>query len=60
VRTLDDQNIRSFSLQARLARDLRLVVRLLLMVKAYFTTGASIRRRYREKQRRGETYYLDE
>jgi hypothetical protein len=29
------------------------------MVKSYFTTGAAIRRRYREKERRGEIYYVD-
>jgi len=59
MRTLDEQNTRSFSLWARGQRNAKLLLRLAKMVKAYFTTGASIRRRYRERERRGETYYLD-
>ncbi len=59
MRTLDEQNTRSFSLWARAQRNGKLLWRLVKMMKAYFTTGASIRRRYREKERRGETYYVD-
>ena len=59
MRTLDEQNTRSFSLWARGQRNAKLLLRLAKMVKAYFTTGASIRRSYREKERRGETYYVD-
>ncbi len=59
MRTLDEQNTRAFSLWARAQRNAELALRLAKMVKAYFTTGASIRRRYREKERRGETYYVD-
>ena len=59
MRTLDEQNTRSFSLRARAARNGKLLLRLARMVKAYFTTGAAIRRDYREKERRGEIYYLD-
>lgn len=59
MRTLDEQTGRSFSLRARLARDAKLLLRILRMVKSYFTTGARIRRHYREKARRGEIYYVD-
>ncbi len=59
MRTLDEQNTRSFSWWARAQRNAKLLLRLAKMVKAYFTTGASIRRNYREKERRGETYYVD-
>lgn len=59
MRTLDEQNTRSFSLWARTRRNAKLLLRLAKMVKAYFTTGASIRRRYREQKRRGEIYYVD-
>lgn len=59
MRTLDEQNTRSFSLWARTQRNAKLLLRLAKMMKAYFTTGASIRRRYRERERRGKIYYLD-
>lgn len=59
VRTLDEQNTQSFSPLARTKRNAKLLLRLARMVKAYLTTGASIRRRYREKERRGEIYYVD-
>jgi hypothetical protein len=59
MRTLDEQNTRSFSLWARARRNAKLLFRLAKMVKAYFTTGASIRRRYREQKRRGKIYYVD-
>lgn len=59
MRTLDEQNTESFSWHARVARNAKLLLQLARMVKAYFTTGAEIRREYREKERRGETYFLD-
>ena len=59
MRTLDEQNSRTFSLRARIVRDLKLLWRIASMAKAYFRTGAAIRRSYREKERRGEIYYVD-
>jgi hypothetical protein len=59
VRTLDEQNTGSFQLTATLARDLKLLLRLARMTIHYFTTGARIRRRYRQAEERGETYWLD-
>lgn len=60
MRTLDEQTTRSFSRWARLSRDARLLWRVVGMVGSYFTTGAKIRKRYREKQRSGDIYYVDE
>lgn len=59
MRTLDEQNTQSFSLTARAKRNAKLLLRLVRMVKAYFTTGASIRRNYRDRERRGEIYFVD-
>ncbi len=59
MRTLDEQNTRSFSWRARGQRNAKLLLRLANMVKAYFTKGASIRRQYREQERRGTIYYVD-
>lgn len=59
MRTLDEQNIGSVTLLARARRDFELLLRIVSMAFGYFTTGAAIRRRYREKQRRGEIYYVD-
>ena len=60
MRTLDEQNESSFSLTARVKRDVRLLGKIASMVLAYFTTGRAIRRAYRDKARRGEVYYVDE
>ena len=60
MRTLDEQNSRSFSLVARAGRNAKLLWRLAMMVVGYFTVGASIRRRYRDKERRGAIYYVDD
>jgi hypothetical protein len=59
VRTLDEQNRGSFSVAARLARDLKLLLRLAQMTFDYFTRGARVRRAYRSAERRGQTYWLD-
>jgi hypothetical protein len=48
------------SRRAQLARDLRVLRRMLRLVWAYFLTGALVRRRYRRKQRRGEVFFVDE
>jgi hypothetical protein len=41
-------------------RDLRLLKDLAAMLWIYWTTGARLRRAYRRKQARGETFWLDE
>ncbi len=45
---------------AQVARDLRVLRRMLRLVWVYFLTGALLRRRYRQKQRRGEVFFVDE
>lgn len=45
---------------ARAVRDLRLLRRLARLVWSYSFRGALIRRRYRQKERRGEVFYVDE
>jgi len=44
----------------RLVRDLRLLQRLCRLLWGYYVTGGSVRRRYREKERLGEVFYVDE
>ena len=58
VRTVD--NPRADDGWARLRGDARLLLRLFRMVWGYLVTGASIRRAYRDRERRGETYWVDE
>ena len=41
-------------------RDLRLLLDLAVMLGVYWTVGARLRRRYRRKQARGETFWVDE
>ena len=41
-------------------RELRLLVDLAAMLAIYWTVGARLRHRYRKKQARGETLWLDE
>jgi hypothetical protein len=41
-------------------RDLRLLLDLAAMLAIYWTAGARLRHRYRKKQARGETLFVDE
>ena len=59
MRTLDEQNSQSFSALDRLRRDVKLAVRIASMALDYFVTGGKIRRRYRDKERRGQIYWVD-
>jgi len=59
MRTLDEQNEQSFGLAAVMIRDVKLLWRLVGLVWSYFTAGASIRRDYREREQRGETFFVD-
>jgi hypothetical protein len=59
MRTIEDAGAAE-SRWARLARDLRVQRRMLRLVWAYFFTGTLVRRRYRQKQRRGEVFFVDE
>ena len=59
MRTIEDAATAGLR-SARVARDLRVLRRMLRLVWAYFLTGALARRRYRQKERRGEVFFVDE
>jgi hypothetical protein len=59
MRTIEDAAVPE-SRRAQVARDLRVLRRMLRLLGAYFLTGALVRRRYRQKQRRGEVFFVDE
>jgi len=59
VRTIEDGMI-ARSRRARVARDLRVLRRMVRLLWAYFVAGALVRRRYRQKERRGEVFFVDE
>ena len=59
MRTIDDTGAGG-SRWAQVMRDLRVLRRILSLVWAYFGSGALVRRRYRQKQRRGEVFFVDE
>jgi len=44
----------------RLRRDLRLLADLGAMLFGYWIVGGALRRRYRRKEARGETFWVDE
>ncbi|HKI91646.1 MAG TPA: hypothetical protein VJ986_05055 [Gaiellaceae bacterium] len=48
------------SRRARVVRDLRVLRRMLGLLRAYFVSGALVRRRYRQRERRGEVFFVDE
>jgi hypothetical protein len=43
-----------------LVRDLRLLGRMAFMLFGYFVVGGRLRRGYRQAERRGEVFWLDE
>ena len=59
MRTIEDSVIAG-SRRARIARDLRVLLRIVRLLRAYLLTGALVRRRYRRRQRRGEVFFVDE
>ena len=59
MRTIEDA-MGAESRWTKVARDLRVLRRLLRLCWAYFVTGALVRHRYRQKQRRGEVFFVDE
>jgi len=59
MRTIDDAAAAE-SRWAQMERDLRVLRRLLRLVWVYFVTGGLVRRRYRQKQRRGEVFLVDD
>ncbi len=59
MRTIEDAAA-GRSRWAQFARDLRVLRRMLRLVRTYFLTGALVRRRYRQKEHRGEVFFVDE
>ena len=59
MRTIEDPAVAA-SRRARLARDLRVLRRMLGLLRAYAVTGARVRRRYRQIERRGDVFFVDE
>lgn len=43
-----------------LIRDLKLLRRMAAMLYGYFVVGGRLRRAYRRRERRGETFWVDE
>ena len=60
MRTIDDQFTKETSFLQRLLRDVRLLIRIAKMILSYFTEGRRIRKVYRQKEARGETFWVDE
>ena len=54
------QNPDDSSLWARVRRDVSLLRRMAFMIYGYLTLGRRVRRVYREKEVRGEIFYVDQ
>lgn len=59
MRTIEDPAVAA-SRRARLVRDLRVLRRMLGLVRGYVVAGGLVRRRYRQKLRRGDVFFVDE
>ena len=59
MRTIEDAALAG-SRRARVARDLRVLRRMLRLLRGYFLAGALVRRRYRQIERRAEVFFVDE
>ena len=59
MRTLDNQTSERAGWLSRRRRDVRLVRRLIAMTFYYLGEGRRIRNEYKERERRGEVYWLD-
>jgi hypothetical protein len=61
MRTIhSNQNPDDYSLWARARRDVALLRRMAFMIYGYQTLGRRVRRIYREKEARGEIFYVDQ
>lgn len=60
MRTLDHEFTTSASRLARLRRDLRVLLRIADMLRGYLHVGGRVRRAYRNKETRGQIYWVDE
>jgi hypothetical protein len=61
MRTIQDNSSPDdYSFWKRTRRNVSLLRRMVLMIYGYFTVGRRVRRIYREKEARGEIFYVDE
>ena len=60
MRTIDQRFTRDTSFWQRLRRDLRLLWRMAQMLYAYLVIGRRIRQAYRDKEARGDVFWVDE
>ena len=61
MRTIQNhQSPDDYSLWARAQRNLALLQRMAFMIYGYLTLGRRVRRIYREKEVRGEIFYVDQ
>jgi len=60
MRTIDEQAIKGTSFWQQVGRDVRLLRRIAQMLYTYLVIGRGIRRKYRDKETRGEVYWVDE
>ncbi len=60
MRTIDQNSVSNVSFLAALARNGRLLLRLASMVLDYWTVGTRVRRSYRDRESKGDMYWLDE
>ena len=61
MRTIQsNQSPDDYSLWARARRDVSLLRRMAFMIYGYLTLGRRVRRIYREKEARGEIFYVDQ
>lgn len=60
MRTIDGQLVKGTSRWEQVRRDARLLWRIGQMLYAYLVAGWRIRRTYRAKAARGETFWVDE
>ena len=61
MRTIQsNQSPDDYSLSARARRDVSLLRRMAFMIYGYLTLGRRVRRIYREKEVRGEIFYVDQ
>jgi hypothetical protein len=58
-RTIEDPTT-ALSRRDEVARDLRVLLRMFRLLWVYFLAGGRVRRRYRQKERRGEVFFVDE
>ena len=60
MRTIDQNSVSNVRFLAAMARNGRLLLRLASMVLDCWTVGRRVRRSYRDRESKGDMYWLDE